>query len=161
MKTPALLTALLAVGQLCPAVRKVSISGCGVVSSAAVTRLHLSDRLANTSWLRRHTNQWFPALSSFILMSYDDTHPSMTVHSGLLKCVLSAAKNITILNLEGHFGTFFNDTYFEGILSLNPLTELNILDVCISDDGSTSGRLVSQQLSSETESARFIIAGFR
>ena len=134
--------ALLAVGQLCPAIRKVSISGCGVVSSAAVTRLHLSERLANTSWLRRYTDQWFPALSSFILMSYDDTHPSMTVHSGLLKCVLSAAKNITILNLEGHFGTFFNDTYFEGVLSLNPLTELNILDVCISDDGSTSGRLV-------------------
>ena len=134
--------ALLAVGQLCPAVRKLSISGCGVVSSAAVTRLQLGERLANTSWLRRHTEHWFPALSSFILMSYDDTHPSMTVHSGLLKCVLSAAKNITILNLEGHFGTFFNDTYFESILSLNPLTQLNILDVCISDDGSTSGRLV-------------------
>ena len=132
--------ALLAIGQLCPAVRKVSVSGCGLVTTAAVTRLQLQERLANTSWLRRHTEQWFVSLASFILMSYDDTHPSMTVHSGLLKCVLSAAKNISILNLEGHFGTFFNDAYFEGVLSLNPMTRLNILDVCISDDGSTSGR---------------------
>ena len=132
--------ALLALGQLCPSVRKVSISGCGLVSTAAVTRLQLQDRLSNTSWLRRFTEQWFSSLTSFILMSYDDTHPSMTVHSGLLKCVLSAAKNITILNLEGHFGSFFNDAYFSSVLSLNPMTRLNILDVCISDDGSTSGR---------------------
>ena len=131
---------LLAVGQLCPAVSKLSISGCGLVSTTAVSRLKIEDMLANPGWLRKQTRHWFSDLTSLILMSYDDTHPAMTVHSGLLKCVLSAAGQLKVLNLEGYFGTFINDTYFTNVLQSNPLSNLNILDICVSDEGSTSGR---------------------
>ena len=131
---------LLAVGQLCPAVSKLSISGCGLVSTTAVSRLNIEDMLANPGWLRKQTRHWFSDLTSLILMSYDDTHPAMTVHSGLLKCVLSAAGQLKVLNLEGYFGTFINDTYFTNVLQSNPLSNLNILDICVSDEGSTSGR---------------------
>ena len=132
--------ALLAVGQLCKKVSKLSISGCGMVSSTAVTRLQIEDILANPTWLRKETKNWFTSLSSLILMSYDDTHPAMTVHSGLLKCVLTITTQLRVLNLEGHFGTFINDNFFNSILQSNPLTNLHILDICVSDEGSTSGR---------------------
>ena len=134
--------AIIAVGQLCPAVTKLSISGCGLVSASAYRRLKIEDLLANPGWLKKTTSGWFSSLSSLILMSYDDTHPAMTVHSGLLKNVLSAAGQLRVLNLEGYFGTFINDSYFNSILQSNPMTNLNILDICVSDEGSTSGRYI-------------------
>ena len=134
--------ALLAAGQLCPRVTKLSVTGCGLVSSAAVTRLELESLLASPSLLRRTVtgSGWFRELSSLILMSYDDTHPTMTVHSGLLRSVLGAASKLSVLNLEGYFGAFINDVYFASILAVNPLTQLTILDICVSDEGATSGR---------------------
>ena len=135
--------ALVAAGQLCPRVTKVSITGCGLVSSAAVARLDLEALLASPGLMRRTVaanGGWFRELASLILMSYDDTHPTMTVHSGLLRSALGAATNLRVLNLEGYFGTFINDTYFASILAANPLSQLNILDICVSDEGATSGR---------------------
>ena len=132
--------AIIAAGQLCPGLSKLSISGCGLVSASAVRRLQIDELLANTSFLRRSSSTWFSSLSSLILMSYDDTHPTMTVHSGLLRSTLAAAGQLRVLNLEGYFGTFINDNYFSSILQTNPLTNLNILDICVSDEGSTSGR---------------------
>lgn len=135
--------ALVAAGQLCPRVTKVSITGCGLVSSAAVARLDLEALLASPALVRRTVaanGGWFRDLASLILMSYDDTHPTMTVHSGLLRSALGAATNLRVLNLEGYFGTFINDTYFASILATNPLSQLNILDICVSDEGATSGR---------------------
>ena len=135
--------ALVAAGQLCPRVTKVSITGCGLVSSAAVARLDLEALLASPALMRRTVSAnggWFRGLASLILMSYDDTHPTMTVHSGLLRSALGAATNLRVLNLEGYFGTFINDTYFASILATNPLSQLNILDICVSDEGATSGR---------------------
>ena len=135
--------ALVAAGQLCPRVTKVSITGCGLVSSAAVARLDLEALLASPALMRRTVaanGGWFRGLASLILMSYDDTHPTMTVHSGLLRSALGAATHLRVLNLEGYFGTFINDTYFASILATNPLSQLNILDICVSDEGATSGR---------------------
>ena len=59
----------------------------------------------------------------------------MAVHSGLIKSVLSAAKDLKTLNLEGNFGTYFTDSYFSSILSRNPLSNLKILDIRISEEG--------------------------
>ena len=136
--------ALVAAGQLCPRLTKLSITGCGLVSTAAVARLDLESLLASPGLMRRTVTAsnggWFRDLSSLILMTYDDTHPTMTVHSGLLRSVLGAATSLRVLNLEGYFGTFINDTYFASILAANPLSQLNILDICVSDEGATSGR---------------------
>jgi len=133
--------ALLAIGHHCKNIKKVSVSGCGLVSAQCVSQLKLEELLSTPSGLRKHTKRWFPQLTSLIIMSYDDTHPAMTVHSGLLKCILTTAYQLRVLNLEGYFGTFINDAYFSSLLQLNPLTNLNILDICVSDEGSTSGRI--------------------
>ena len=136
--------ALVAAGQLCPRITKLSITGCGLVSTAAVARLDLEALLASPGLMRRTVEAsnggWFRDLSSLILMTYDDTHPTMTVHSGLLRSVLGAATSLRVLNLEGYFGTFINDAYFASILAANPLCQLKILDICVSDEGATSGR---------------------
>merc|ERR1719422_1761516 len=58
--------ALLAVGQLCKKVSKLSISGCGMVSSTAVSRLQIEDILANPTWLRKETKNWFTSLCSIL-----------------------------------------------------------------------------------------------
>ena len=133
--------AVLAVGELCPAVSKLSVSGCGLVSTAAVDRLRIEEKLSNPRWLQRQAARWFSDLTSFILMSYDDTNPAMTIHSGLLKSVLSASSQLMLLHLEGYFGTFITDEYFLSVLKCNPLEELRVLNICISDEGSTTGRI--------------------
>jgi len=133
--------AIMCVGLLAKKVRKLSVSGCGLVSSEAVARMGLQEKIGNSSWLRRQSDHWFSSLSSLILMSYEDSVPSMAVHSGLIKSVLGAAKDLKILNLEGHFGTFFSDSYFSSILSCNPLTNLSILDICVSEEGGVEGRI--------------------
>ena len=133
--------AVLAVGELCPAVSKLSVSGCGLVSKAAVDRLRIEEKLSNPRWLRSQAARWFSDLTSFILMSYDDTNPAMTIHSDLLKSVLSASSQLMLLHLEGYFGTFITDEYFLSLLKSNPLEELRVLNICISDEGSTTGRI--------------------
>eukprot|EP00092_Neocalanus_flemingeri_P007056 GFUD01007623.1.p1 GENE.GFUD01007623.1~~GFUD01007623.1.p1 ORF type:complete len:628 (-),score=196.56 GFUD01007623.1:149-2032(-) len=133
--------AIVMVGLLARRVRKLSVSGCGLVSSTAVATMGLQEKIGHPSWLRRQSDQWFSSLSSLILMSYEDSLPAMAVHSGLIKSVLVAAKDLKILNLEGSFGTFFSDSYFCSILSFNSLTNLSILDICVSEEGGLYGRI--------------------
>jgi len=131
--------AILCVGLLARKVSKLSVSGCGLVSSTAVHSMGLQEKLGDLSWLRRQT--WFSSLTSLIIMSYDESPPTMTVHSGLIKSVLTAAHGLKILNLEGNFGSFFTDSYLNSILSLNPMVSLTILDICVSEEGGEVGRI--------------------
>ena len=133
--------AIMCVGLLAKRVGKLSVSGCGLVSSAAVTAIGLQDKIGDTSWLRRQSGQWFSSLTSLILMSYDDSVPSMTVHSGLIKSVLTSAKQLKIINIEGSFGSFFSDIYIGSIIFGNPLSSLSILDICVSEEGGEAGRI--------------------
>ena len=57
----------------------------------------------------------------------------MSIHSGLHKPVLMAAKLLSALNLEGNFGLIFSDSYFGEIVTQNPLSILRILDICVND----------------------------
>ena len=131
--------AVLAVGQLCPAVRQLSVSGLGLVSTAAVSQLRIEDRLHSSSWLRQQA--WFSQLESLTLLSYEDSHPSMSVHSSLLQSVLGSARQLQRLHLEGYFTTFLTDAYMASVLRANPLTRLHTLSISVSDEGSTSARI--------------------
>eukprot|EP00092_Neocalanus_flemingeri_P009535 GFUD01010263.1.p1 GENE.GFUD01010263.1~~GFUD01010263.1.p1 ORF type:complete len:623 (-),score=247.21 GFUD01010263.1:60-1928(-) len=133
--------ATVCVGQLARRVRKLSVSGCGLVSSGAVQKMELQDKIGNSSWIRRQADCWFKSLERLIMMSYEDNLPAMSIHSGLLKSVLMAAKNLSILNLEGNFGTIFIDSYFSEIVSYNPLSNLRILDICVNDQQGQVGRI--------------------
>ena len=102
---------------------KLSLSGCGLVTSQAVRQMSLQERLGDSAWLKRQSNQWFKSLTSLILMSYEESNSAMALHSGLLKTIVSSAKFLRILNLEGSFGSFFTDSYLTSMLSLNPLSK--------------------------------------
>ncbi len=82
-------------------------------------------------WLNRQVDIWFQSLEMLILMS---------IHSGLLKSVLMAAKLLSALNLEGNFGLIFSDSYFGEIVTQNPLSILRILDICVNDQQGQVGR---------------------
>ena len=131
--------AVLAVGQLCPAVRQLSVSGLGLVSTAAVSQLRMEDRLHSSSWLRQQA--WFSQLESLTLLSYEDSHPSMSVHSSLLQSVLVSARQLQRLHLEGYFTTFLTDAYMASVLHSNPLASLHTLSISVSDEGSTTARI--------------------
>ena len=134
--------AIVCVGLLARRVSKLSVSGCGLVSSAAVNNMGLQDKIGDPSWLRRQSSQWFSSLSSLILMSYEDSLTvAMALHSGLIKSVLTAAIDLKILNLEGNFGSFFSDSYFNSILSCNVMESLSILDICVSEEEGETGRI--------------------
>ena len=103
---------------------------------------HLTLYIAgNSVWLRRQMDSWFQSLEMLILMSYEDNLPSMSIHSGLLKSVLMAAKSLSVLNLEGNFGSIFSDSYFSEIVTENPLSSLRILDICVNDQQGQVGRI--------------------
>ena len=105
--------------------------------------LHLLTRYiaGNSVWLRRQMDSWFQSLEMLILMSYEDNLPSMSIHSGLLKSVLMAAKSLSVLNLEGNFGSIFSDSYLSEIVTENPLSSLRILDICVNDQQGQVGRI--------------------
>ena len=92
-------------------------------------------------WLRRQMDSWFQSLEMLILMSYEDTLPAMSIHSGLLKSVLMASKSLSVLNLEGNFGSTFIDSYMSDIVFYNPLSSLRILDICVNDQQGQVGRI--------------------
>ena len=92
-------------------------------------------------WLRRQMDSWFQSLEMLILMSYEDTLPAMSIHSGLLKSVLMASKSLSVLNLEGNFGSTFIDSYMSDIVICNPLSSLRILDICVNDQQGQVGRI--------------------
>ena len=91
--------ATVAVGLKVPNVRRLSVSGCGLVAASALQKVDLQDRLGefsseqeiflehshagNGPWLNRQP--WFRKLESLLLMSYEDSMPSMTIHSGLFR----------------------------------------------------------------------------
>ena len=92
--------ATIAVGLKVPNVRRLSVSGCGLVAASALQKVDLQERLGgyfilcmtlfssqlssgNGSWLNRQP--WFQNLESLLLMSYEDSMPSMTIHSGLFR----------------------------------------------------------------------------
>ena len=93
-------------------------------------------------------------------MSYEDSMPSMTIHSGLFRyidvkygwqtwetiwdptqwtfsfrSVLSSASELAVLNMEGNFGTFLTDDFFLDLLARNPLNKLATLDISFNDQG--------------------------
>jgi len=129
---------LLCAGLLVNKVHKLSISGCGLVSSAAINTMGLHEKLDNLSWQKRQSSVWFSSLTSLIIMSYTE---SQTVHSGLLKSVVTAAKDLEFFNLEGSFGSFLTDSYISSILSSNSLSSLRTLDICVSELGDAEGRI--------------------
>jgi len=131
--------ATLAVGLLVPGVRKLSVSGCGLVAASAMDRIELVDRIGNQHWMSRQT--WFTKLEAFLLMSYEDTMPSMTINSGLLRSILISASQLSVLNMEGNFGSFLTDGYFSDILARNPLPSLATLDISFNDQGGVEGRV--------------------
>jgi len=133
--------ATVCVGLLARGVKKLSVSGCGLVSAAAARKINLQDKIGNSMWLRRQMDSWFQSLEMLILMSYEDTLPAMSIHSGLLKSVLMASKSLSVLNLEGNFGSTFIDSYMSDIVICNPLSSLRILDICVNDQQGQVGRI--------------------
>jgi len=135
--------ATVCVGLLVKGVKKLSVSGCGLVSAAAARKMKIQDKIGNSAWLKRQMDSWFQSLEMFILMSYEDSLPdmSMSIHSGLLKSVLVAAKSLAVLNLEGNFGSIFSDSYMSEIVRCNPLSCLRILDICVNDQQGQVGRV--------------------
>jgi len=130
-----------AVGIHCPQVRKLSVSGCGLVSSVTINNLDLNSKLGNKSWLNNQSKIWFKELQNILLMSYEDTSDPMRVHLDLFRSVLKAAKNLCVLSLEGNFGTFFTDSYLLDAMRVNPLQKLRILDICETGVGGQPGRI--------------------
>jgi len=135
--------ATICVGLLVKGVRKLSVSGCGLVSAAVARKMNIQDKIGNSTWLRKQMSIWFQSLEMFILMSYEDSLPdtSMSINSGLLKSVLVASKSLAVLNLEGNFGSIFLDSYMKEIVSYNPLSHLRILDICVNDQQGQVGRI--------------------
>merc|ERR1711972_1148224 len=72
-----------------------------------------------------------------------DSMPSMTIHSGLFRSVLCSALDLSVLNMEGNFGTFLTDDFFSYILNRNPFHKLATLDISFNDQGGVSGRVSS------------------
>ena len=58
--------AIVSVGELANNVSKLSVSGCGLVSSAAVTRMGLQDKIGDRFWLKNQAEKWFSNLTSLI-----------------------------------------------------------------------------------------------
>jgi len=136
--------ATVSVGLLVKGVKKLSVSGCGLVSASAARKMNVQDKIGNSAWLRRQMDQWFKSLEMLILMSYEDSLPdtSMSINSGLLKSILGASKSLSVLNLEGNFGSIFLDSYMQEIISINPLPNLRILDICVNDQQGQVGRIL-------------------
>jgi len=72
---------------------------------------------------------------------YEDTMPSMTIHSVLLQHVMRNLPVLQVLNLEGNFGTFITDEYMRIILKDNYFPSLRILDISVNDHGGVQGRI--------------------
>ena len=53
----------------------------------------------------------------------------------------TASSQLMLLHLEGYFGTFITNEFFLSVLKSNPLEELRVLNICISDEGSTTDRI--------------------
>eukprot|EP00088_Acartia_fossae_P038399 TRINITY_DN3979_c0_g1_i1.p1 TRINITY_DN3979_c0_g1~~TRINITY_DN3979_c0_g1_i1.p1 ORF type:complete len:617 (-),score=135.33 TRINITY_DN3979_c0_g1_i1:117-1967(-) len=131
----------LASGIYCTKVKKLSVSGCGLVSKEAMDSIQLTMKLNSTNWIRTNTQTWFRQLSHLMLMSYEDTMPSMTMHSVLLQHVLSNVPVLQVLNLEGNFGSYITDDYMRHILRQNKFASLRILDISVNDHGGVQGRI--------------------
>ena len=84
---------------------------------------------------------FFRHLTHLMLMSYEDTMPSMTIHSVLLQHVMRNLPVLQVLNLEGNFGTFITDEYMRIILKDNYFPSLRILDISVNDHGGVQGRI--------------------
>ena len=76
-----------------------------------------------------------------MLMSYEETLPSMTIHSVLLQYILRTVSALQVLSLEGNFGSFFTDEYLGSVLSENRFSLLRILDISVNDQGGVPGSI--------------------
>lgn len=85
-----------------------------------------------------------------MLMSYEETLPSMTIHAVLLKNILQSVSALQVLSLEGNFGSFFTDEYLASVLDENPFPALRILDISVNDQGGVSGRIPLTVSSAQT-----------
>ena len=54
-------------------------------------------------------------------------------HLLYFRSILVSAKKLEVLNLEGNFGSFLTDTFFNTILSRNSLPALTTLDISFND----------------------------
>ena len=52
-----------------------------------------------------------------------------------LRSVLCSALDLSVLNMEGNFGTFLTDDFFSHILIRNPFHKLATLDISFNDQG--------------------------
>jgi len=134
---------VLVVATYCSKIEKVSVSGCGLISSSVALSFDLMNKLSSSQWIRSQaqTGSWFRCLEVLMLMSYEDTMPSMTIHSVLLCYILKYLPKLQILSLEGNFGSFLTDDYFSAVLSQNSFPCLRIVDICVHDQGGVQGRI--------------------
>jgi len=141
---------VLAAGIYATMVKKLSVSGCGLVSKEAMDALQLLNRLNSTYWIKSTSQTWFRHLTHLMLMSYEETMPSMTIHSVMLKHVLRNLPQLQVLNLEGSFGSFLNDDYMKDILRDNIFSSLRILDISVNDNGGVQGRIPLSLVTAQT-----------
>ena len=103
----------------------------------------------NSNWMRRMADCWFSYLESLKLNCYDyDSdfdHPVIPICPELLKSVLMAAKNLSVLDLEGNCFDPVTDAYISEIVSVNPLTSMSTLHI-----GDANGEIGSIPLTVST-----------
>ena len=164
--------AIVSVGQLAMNLRKLSLWGSGPVSSDAVRKMELEDKIGqycpmnhngyqdqcvagNYRWMRRMADSWFSSLETLRLICHDyDSdfdHTVIPICPELLKSVLMAAKKLSALDLEWNFFEPLTDAYICEIVSVNPLISLSTMfigneeeDSCVPFTVSTVQLLLSK-----------------
>ena len=58
------------------------------------------------------------------------------------RSVVSSASKLSVLNMEGNFGTFLTDDFFRELLARNPLNKLNTLDISFNDQGGVGNEFI-------------------
>ena len=71
----------------------------------------------------------------FILDELDDLYNKLYLSCSFLRSVLCSALDLSVLNMEGNFGTFLTDEFFSHILNRNPFHKLATLDISFNDQG--------------------------
>ena len=80
---------------------------------------------------------WFSSLETLKLncFDFDNDEAVIPICPELLKSVLMAAKEMSVLALEGNFLEAVTDAYFSEIVRVNPLSSLSILYIGDADGG--------------------------
>ena len=80
---------------------------------------------------------WFSSLETLKLncFDFDNDEAVIPICPELLKSVLMAAKEMSVLDLEGNFLVAVTDAYFSEIVRANPLSSLSNLYIGAADGG--------------------------